>query len=245
MSAIPESTPIVTLVPGSVTYYAASMTPWPFMVEEGYRPHTEVEIRLGQSRYGGPVMDLPPGLAPPEGFRFAAQIDLSEVGPLDVTGLLPTSGHLIVFADIRTDAGIVVHAEVEWSDLVRHVVPHEDNFYAGVLVAGAHADREHWSERFYEDLVDLDDGRIGSVVEWDSFGGGHRSKMLGWPVHCQWSQGEIEDVVRSDRVVLVQFGEGDRGDPRFNDEGVFSVLLSRDDLAARRFDRCEVMWSQS
>ncbi|MEM1115534.1 MAG: DUF1963 domain-containing protein [Bacteroidota bacterium] len=237
---IPKTVSIVTLTPGGPTYYAASMEPWPFMVEAGYVPHTEVEIPIGQSRYGGPVMDLPPGLAPPEGLRFAAQIDLAAVGPYDATGQLPRSGHLVAFADIRTDQGVVVYEEVDRDDLVRHVVPHDDNFYVGRLVAGAHADTEHWSERFDDDLVDLDDGSVGTVTEWDSFGGSDRSKMLGWPVHCQWQQEEIEAEIEAGKVVLVQFGEAG-----FNDEGVFSVLIAWDDLAARRFDCCDVYWSQS
>jgi len=93
------------------------------MKKESWMPdtcikHTDIEIPLGHSRYGGPIIDLPKGIEHPEGLRFAGQLDLARFSPFDKTGLLPTTGQLIFFADIMNDTGKVIYANVTTTKLV-------------------------------------------------------------------------------------------------------------------------------
>lgn len=214
--------PIVRFSAGSAPYVPVSTTPF-----AGEVAHTAVTIPLGHSRYGGPVIDLPPGLTPPRGQRFAAQLDLARFAAHDSTRLLPRSGHLFVFANIVTGHNTVIHADVATRTLVRTVVEHDDHFYTGVLIKRIRAGVERWTDRFHRG-------------EWSYFAGADRSAMLGLPVHCQWSQREIERRIRRGTRSLLQVGQNG-----FNDEGVFSVLIQEAALRRRDFSRCEVHWAQS
>lgn len=223
-------------------YYGASIKMPDIILQSGYyKKHTEVEIPLGHSRYGGPVMDLPPGVEPPQGLDFAAQLDLSKFSPFDTYDLLPKSGQLIFFANIINDTGKVIYANISNNDLVRHVKEHEENFYSGMLIDRIYADTETLSERFREpededEKKDVNkDGKL-----WDYFAGSDKSKIFGIYTHCQLEQEEIEKISFSDKILLLQVGEND-----FNDEGVFSVLIPKEDLKNQRFDRCEFSWGQS
>src|SRR5512145_2011730 len=129
---------IIALSPGRQRYYPAAMRRESWMGEH-HVPHDRIDIPLGKSRYGGPVVELPPGVQYPEGLRFAAQLNLAEVAPSDVRGLLPAQGHLIVFADMDSETGLVIYANVPTETLSRTVVEHEDNFSEGVLIDGFEA----------------------------------------------------------------------------------------------------------
>jgi hypothetical protein len=69
---------IISLSPSSKRYFPASMNKEDWMGDE-YVKHTEIKIPLGQSRYGGPVLDLPEGLEVPKDMRFVAQLDLAVI----------------------------------------------------------------------------------------------------------------------------------------------------------------------
>lgn len=228
---------------GSKTfYYGASIQMPDILLEEGnYKKHTEVDIPLGHSRYGGPVVDLPPGVEYPRDMYFAAQLDLSKFSPFDKTGLLPKSGQLIFFADIRTDTGKVIYADIDNKELIRHVKEHEEDFFSGMLVDQIFADTETLSERF-RDPEDEDEEQDANEEGklWDYFAGSNKSKIFGIYTHCQLGQEEIEKIAFSNKVVLLQVGEND-----FNDEGVLSVLIPKNDLQNRNFDNCEFAWGQS
>jgi len=215
--------PIITFA-ADARHYAPTNT----SLFDGEVYYTEIEIPLGHSRYGGPVIDLPPGIEHPRDLHFAAQLDLSVFSPFDVTGLLPKTGQLLFFADIRRAAGLVIHADFPNSDLVRTVVEHEMDFYSGVLITNVRPGSERWDDRFDER------GR------WDGFSGSESSKLFGAPVHCQWSREEVEAILLSGKQVLLQIGENG-----FNDEGVFSVFIDQNDLAKRNFSRCEFTWGQT
>ena len=223
-------------------YYGASIDMPEILLESGkYKKHTEVHIPLGHSRYGGPVVDLPVGVAYPEGLFFAAQLDLAEFSRFDKTGLLPKSGQLILFSDIMAETGKVIYADVPNAELVRHVKEHEDHFFSGMLVDQIYADTESFSDRFrdpqYEEEKEYanEDGKI-----WDDFAGSDQSKLFGIYTHCQLGPEEIEAITFSDKVLLLQVGEND-----FNEEGVFSVLIPRKELENKNFDHCEFSWGQS
>lgn len=233
---------IIRFTGDKTLYYGASIEMADILLQSGnYKKHTEVNIPLGYSRYGGPVVDLPRGVEYPQGLRFAAQLDLSKFSPFDKTGLLPKTGQLIFFADIRTDTGKVIYADIPNSDLVRHIKEHEDNFFSGMLVDQIYTDTEKLSERLRdpEDENEKEyankDGKL-----WDDFAGSDKSKIFGIYTHCQLGREEIEAITFSDKVLLLQIGEND-----FNDEGVFSVLIPKKDLENKNFNNCEFAWGQS
>jgi len=221
-------------------YFPASKEKEDWMKED-YVPHTEIDIPLGQSRYGGPVIDLPEGITPPDGLEFAAQLDLAQFAPHDKSGLLPKSGQLIIFADISSDLGTVIYADVPNDKLVRHIIEHEENFWEGMLIDRIYSDTETWQERFrdpeddYEKELANADGKL-----WADFGGHEKSKIFGIFTDCQIGEEAVRKTTNSSRVVLLQIGENG-----FNDEGVFSVLIEKEDLINRKFDDCEFYWSQS
>ncbi|PYF77103.1 DUF1963 domain-containing protein [Pedobacter nutrimenti] len=211
-------------------YYPASMKKQIWM-DHRHVKHTEVDIPLGKSRYGGPVIDLPPGLEHPENLRFAAQIGLSEFSAYDSSGLLPEKGHLFFFSNLIDDTGKVFYVDVPNDQLVRHIYEHEDHFFLGVLVDRIFAEEESLESRFIDEEGEK---------QWDYFAGSDQSKIFGIYTHCQYSQQEIEAVTFSDKILLLQVGEDG-----FNDEGVFSVLIERNDLERLNFEDCEFAWGQS
>ena len=234
-----------------ISFEAAEKRYYPASVELGslddgnYLPHHALDLPLGHSRYGGPIIDLPPGLEHPAALRFAAQIDLSTIAPHDRSGLLPPRGQLLFFCDPVADTGRVIYADVDNHQLHRIIVEHEDSFWDGVLIQSVRADKESWSER-YREPEDEEEGReLAHLLNadgklWDEFGGSARSKMLGMVTHCQWDEEEVRAKMADNQIVLVQFGENG-----FNDEGVFFVLIDREDLRNCHFDACEFYWSQS
>lgn len=219
-------------------YYPASMKHESWM-PENYIKHTELDIPMGQSRYGGPVIDFPPGISHPENLRFAAQLDLKAIAPFDTTGLLPKQGQLLFFCDLITNAGKAFYADVPNDALVRQIVEHEDHFFSGVLINEVFPDTENFSERLREPEYEWDNINTEGKV-WDDFAGSNRSKIFGIYTHCQMGQEEIEAITYSDKVLLLQIGTNG-----FNDEGVFSVLIPRQDLEQLNFDNCEFEWGQS
>jgi len=231
---------IISFTADNKKYYPASMTKESWMPDT-YVKHTDMEIPIGRSRYGGPVMDLPKGIEHPKGLRFAGQLDLEKFSSFDKTGLLPKTGQLIFFADILNDTGKVIYTDVPNDSLIRTINEHEDNFFLGVLVDKIFANEETFSGRFREAEDERDkvqankDGKL-----WDDFAGSDKSKIFGIYTHCQYGQEEIENITFSDKLLLLQVGENG-----FNDEGVFSVLINREDLIKRNFDNCGFAWAQS
>jgi hypothetical protein len=199
------------------SYYPASMKRELFM-DENWIPHNEIKIELGQSRYGGPVIDLPENVLIPDNLNFVGQLDLTKFSPFDKSGLLPKSGHFIIFANIRKSIGRVIYADVTNDKLIRHIREHEEDFFSGNLIDQIYMDSETFA----------------------AYDGSKKSKIFGIFTHCQYSRNEIEGITRSDKLVLLQIGENG-----FNDEGVFSVLINKLDLQNRRFDMCEFYWGQS
>src|SRR5215203_3917571 len=121
---------IISFTAGKTLYYGASVDLPQILLETGqYTRHTDIEIPIGHSRYGGPVVDLPPGVDYPKGLLFAAQLDLSKFSPFDKSGLLPASGQLIFFANIRNHTGKVIYVDFPTRNLVRHIKQHDDDFF--------------------------------------------------------------------------------------------------------------------
>lgn len=128
--------------------------------------YTDMEIPLGHSRYGGPVIDVPKdGVFPidrskfdypkndiaKDGFdanymRFVAQLDLSRISPFDKEDVLPKRGQLYFFADIYNEKCQVFYIDVRNEELERIVVKHEDNFYSGRLMKKFTAEQESFED---------------------------------------------------------------------------------------------------
>ncbi len=230
---------IIRFTADSKQFYPSSMKRENWM-PASYVKHTKIDIPLGKSRYGGPVIDMPKGMVPPKNTRFACQLDLSEFAPFDKTGLLPKTGQLLFFADILHDNGKVIYADVANTNLNRIVIEHEDNFFSGVLIDKIFAETESFEERFYEPDEDEkeyanEDGKV-----WDYFAGTEKSKIFGIYTNCQYGPEEIEEIMQSGKLLLLQIGENG-----FNDEGVFSVLIDKKNLENKIFDDFEFSWGQS
>ncbi|CAN5457361.1 hypothetical protein BH11BAC5_BH11BAC5_52940 [soil metagenome] len=232
---------IIRFTADKIMYYGASIELPQILLDTGnYTKHTDVNIPIGHSRYGGPIVDLPLGIEYPKDLLFAAQLDLSKFSPFDKSGLLPKSGQLLFFANIRNDTGKVFYVDIPNDNLVRHIKEHDDDFFSGRLVDKIYSDTETLSERVREpedDEMDYvnKDGKI-----WDETAGSEKSKIYGMFTHCQYGQEEIEKIIFSGKILLLQVGEND-----FNDEGVFSVLIDKSDLQNKIFDNCEFAWGQS
>ena len=254
---------IIELVPDSKSYFPNSMKKEDWM-EENCVKQSEIEISLGKSRYGGCVIDLPLDVKIPKGMRFASQLDLSEVSKYDKSNLLPKSGQLLFFADIRKDEGKVIYRDVKNEDLTRVIEEHEDNFFLGVLINAFESNRESLSDYYKkpdEDELEcwecdknvltcsceqedkssqLEDLNLNQNGEsWDYFEGTDKSKIFGVYSHCQLSESEKLEIM-NENIVLLQIGENG-----FNDEGVFNVLIKEQDLKNKNFDNCILEWAQS
>ncbi|AWK06487.1 hypothetical protein HYN56_20580 [Flavobacterium crocinum] len=237
-----ETFDIIELRPATKHYYGDSVEVAEILLEDGLLVKAStIDIPLGHSRYGGPIADLPKDFPYPDDLRFAGQLDLKQIAPHDKLGLLPKTGHLFFFADIMEDKGLVVYADIDNSELVRVVKDHEDNFFEGVLIKEAFANTEKLTSRYRQpEYEDEEEYTNDEGVLWDYFAGSETSKIFGIFTHCQWQEEEILEVVNSDKVVLLQIGENG-----FNDEGVFSVLIDKNDLKNLNFSNCEFHWGQS
>lgn len=231
---------IIQFTADNSQYYPASMEHQSWM-PENYVKHTEVEISLGHSRYGGPIVDLPSGIEYPKDMKFAAQLDLSKFSPFDKSGLLPKTGQLIFFADLMNDTGKVIYIDIPNEKLVRITKEHEDNFFLGVLIDQIFASTETLQERFREPEDEWEESMVNKEgLIWDDFAGDNKSKIFGIFTYCQWNQHEIEEITFSNEIVLLQIGENG-----FNDDGVFSVSILKDDLKKLNFNNCKFYWGQT
>lgn len=238
-----ETFDIIELVPAAKHYYGDSIKLPEILLKDGKMVKAgTVNIPLGQSRYGGPIADLPPDFIYPEDMTFVAQLDLKQIALYDKTGMLPKTGQLIFFADITENRGNVFYADVDNSELVRVVKDHEDNFYDGVLIERVFTSTENLSDRYRmeEEIENEGSDTHNESKLWDRFAGSETSKMFGIYTHCQLWEDDILEILYSHNVLLLQIGENG-----FNDDGVFSVLINKDDLMARKFDNCTFSWGQS
>jgi transposase len=169
------------------------------------------EIPLGQSRIGGPIIDLPEGFEHPENMFFVAQLDLAWLSPCDKAELLPEKGFLFFFYnfllekdDFRQLARIhFFPGTVE--QLRRTVREHQSWFWRGTTLVGCTAEEEDRQDRYKPD------GR------WDYFAGMKKTKINGYPSNPQWSEREVARALDSDsKMVLLQVGE-DWTSPRMVD----------------------------
>ena len=211
-------------------YYPKSVELGILEDSKNYVDHTQINISMGTSRIGGPIIDFPKGEKLPSKMKFAAQLDLKLFSESDIFSLLPKTGFLYFFIGGYGDEGSVFYFDVESKDLERHIVEHESWFWDGCLVDKVSNSTEDFDSRYYEE-----DGE----VEWDYFAGSKSSKIYGIYTHCQKGEEEIKQITESDKILLLQVGEN------FTDEGVWSVLIDRNDLENKQFENCKFEWGQS
>jgi uncharacterized protein YwqG len=237
-----ETLNIIELTAQNQQYYGDSIEMPTIVFESGnYVKASQISIPLGCSRYGGPIVDLPPGVDHPADLRFAAQLDLSCFSPHDKSGLLPKTGQLLFFADIIGESGKIIYANVPNDQLVRVMQDHEDNFCLGVLIDQVFASSETLQSRYRDpdDEEEAEDANEEGKL-WDYFAGSEKSKIFGIYTHCQLEEEDILEILDSDKILLLQIGEGG-----FNDEGVLSVLINREDLEKKDFSNSSFAWGQS
>lgn len=222
---------IIRFTPSEARYYPKSVELGILAGTKGYIDHTRMEIDMGASRVGGPLIDFPQGERLPKNLQFAALLELGEFSRHDPMNLLPKSGFLYFFIGGYGDKGKVLYFDVKRDGLERVTREHDKWLWDGCLVKDIFRDTESFDSRYFEDP---DEG-----IVWDYFAGSEYSKIYGIYTHCQKDESEIRKITGSSAVLLLQLGED------FTEEGVWSVLIKRSDLIRCRFGRCEFEWGQS
>jgi uncharacterized protein YwqG len=228
---------IIRFTPDSKWYYYKSLDLGTLMDTKDYTDHTRVDFPLGSSRIGGPIVDLPDHLSYPKDMYFAAQLKLSDFSKHDPLKLLPKTGFLYFFIGDDGDTGRVFYADVTKKSLKRYIKGHDRWFYDGCLIKDIFYEEEDFSPRWSKELIDTEFEYDDSG--WDYFAGSEKSKIYGIYTHCQKHAEEIMNITDSEDALLLQVGED------FTDEGVWSVLINRQDLRNKLFQNCTFEWGQS
>lgn len=79
----------------------------------------------------------------------------------------------------------------------------------------------------------------GKGLVWDDFMFAGKSKIFGYYTNLQMTEKQVTNVNESGKLLLLQIGEN------FNNEGLFIVLINKEDLARCDFSKCKLEWSQS
>jgi len=218
----------------------------PVFYPENSLPLNEVAIPLGQSRYGGPVVDLPKNMIYPEGLLFVASLDLAEFSKFDTYELLPKKGQLYFFWSPDEGKQETFYADIVNDELTRVIKEHGNNFYIGSTIENIQKGQERFSDRYCiddEDEIEEQEGNtewMYNNLVWDSSAGSEKSKVFGVFTHCQYDPNDIAEKTYSDNVLLLQVGENS-----FNDEGVLSVMINKGDLKKLNFSNCIYEWAQT
>jgi uncharacterized protein YwqG len=232
----------IRFTPNTEWYYPKSIELGVLENAKNYVEHTQIDFQSTCSRIGGPIIDLPKKLQYPKDMFFVAQLNLVEFAQHDSLSLLPKSGFLYFFINGDGDDGSVCYADVSERELIREVKEHDGWFWDGCLINSIFVEEEDFDARYIQD--DEEDDESENEVEkgmvWDYFAGSEKSKIYGIYTHCQKQEEEIREIsTDSNNVLLLQIGED------FTGEGVWSVLINRDDLLSKKFERCKFEWGQS
>ncbi len=235
-----------------------------------YAPHIHdykrIEIPIGISRIGGPLVDLPDSIDYPEDMVFVAQLDLEKFSAHDKSSLLPKTGQLYFFWNSKYQKNSngyynhVFYMDVKKDSLQRVTKEHIDSFYSGVLIDQVFSSSETLAQRYTEDDEDdiaeyIDDGDTEYLYNgkaWNEADAEQVSKMFGIYTHCQYDPNDIAKIAYSEKVLLLQIGGGFEYDDQdeiiktgFIEEGVLLVLISKEDLKNRNFKNCEFEWAKT
>ncbi|WP_053228005.1 DUF1963 domain-containing protein [Spirochaeta cellobiosiphila] len=196
-----------------------------------YDDYREIDIPIGASRIGGPIVDLPNNIEYPENHFFMAQLNLSEFSQHDSLGLLPKEGFLYFFMEKGYgDEGKVFYSSCSKKELQRIKYEHNDWYYSGQLIGNIRNDRETFDDRFI-----VNDG----IKEWDYFARDDVSKIYGIYTNCQASEEEIRYYTNNEEILLLHIGSN------FLGEGVHCVFIDKTDLKNKDFSDCRFDYNQS
>lgn len=219
----------IRFTPEPITYCSKAC-----IISESDKEYKEVNIPLGKSRIGGPVVDLPTYITYPEELFFAAQINLKEFQGCFFNNYLPKEGFLYVFTDEDCETGRVIYSNSKAENLKRVIKEHDKCFYSGNLINDIYIEEENIRERYDEEWA-----QEGEKIGWNPFIGTEKSKLFGIYTNCQCEEDELKEELLEDKVVLLQIGED------FTEAGVFSVRVEKSDLERMDFSSCTFEWSQS
>jgi uncharacterized protein YwqG len=196
-----------------------------------YDNYSDINIPIGCSMIGGPIVDLPPDIEYPDGYIFMAQLNCSEIKPYDKIGLLPENGFLYFFIKKYGYDGMVFYTQKNKNLLKRIVKEHTDLFFYGKIVKEYKIDTETIETRY-----EINEGKR----EWNYFKGDELSKIYGIYSNCQASEKEIINFMEDEnRILLLQIGSN------YFDEGCQSVFININDLINKEFDKCVFEYNQS
>ncbi|WP_425448827.1 DUF1963 domain-containing protein [Dethiothermospora halolimnae] len=229
MRDIKKGYKIIRFTPDATKYEAKSISDFDYAVD-----YNEVDIPMGKSRIGGPVVDLPKNVEYPTELYFVAQINLNEFKDYFINDYLPNKGFLYFFCDDYMENGRVIYSESTVAELKRVVKEHDNQFFQGCLVKDIYIERENINERYDEEWA-----KEGEKVGWNPFIGFEKSKLFGLYNNCQYEEEEIKEELSSTKILLLQIGED------FTEEGILSVRIEEKDLLNRKFQNCIFEWSQS
>ena len=236
---VPELEDVVSIDCGVALKSDGAVWTWGGELPLGDDPAGDAGLRLGGSRLGGRP-DLPTGAAwPTQDGRplvFVGQVDLGDVAPADVTGLLPTSGLLTFFYALVHDPASAVVASVvfsaEGTALARldfpHALPVQDRMRAIPLMPEPDI-------TVHPEEVLPEPASWNAQVTWECYGFEDgvppRHRMLGYPDLIQ-PQPQIGRHLLLLQVDMYHLPGG---------SGILYFVIPPEDLRARRFDRvmCE------
>ncbi len=242
---------------------------WSDLIQlDGFKNLVSKNLPMGKSRYGGAVVDWPKGVAYPTNKQllFMAQLNLKEFKKFDRDNLLPKQGHLYFFVHNEDfDDGEAFYFDVQNDELERNYLEGDNQFFGTLeILDNIRSETEKWKNNYIKldkdelkctvcgtkIFLDCTCDNIGmlpyerdEIIDrkyvWDFDALTYKSKLFGIYTDVQCNEQEIENMTFSDYVVLFQVGEN------INNEGVFSVLINKNDLKDKNFSHCRFRWSQT
>jgi uncharacterized protein YwqG len=195
-----------------------------------YDNYLDLNMPLGCSRIGGPMVDLPDEIIYPDNCNFVAQLNCAELKSYDKIGLLPENGFLYFFEE-DYDKGYVFYTLKGKESLHRTIKEHENNYFFGKKIENYKMEIESVESRYT-----IQNG----IKEWDYFGGGELSKIYGIYTNCQASEKEIIQFMEDEnKIILLQIGTD------YFDEGCESIIINKNDLINKDFSKCIFEYNQS
>lgn len=191
-------------------------------------------IELGSSRFFSSSIDIKDDFVLPKGFNFLGQLNLKELSEYDSNNLLPKEGYLYFFiSPERIDNTFYEVSKVVYlpdENIVRKKISVGYDYDSILKVVDIKNEIEKIDDRYY-----IDDE--GNTI-YDSFKNEDVNKIYGYYTSCQASDDDIKKV-SSKYVVLLQLGSDVFG------EGVFSFLITEEDLKNKNFENVIFEYNQS
>jgi len=189
-----------------IGFYPADEWYYPKSIELGnlkdvkkYIEHDKIDIPLGKSRIGGPIVDLPNDVDYPKNLFFTAQLNLEEFDFCYFNDYLPQKGFLYFFIGGYGNTGKVIYSDCSRNKLVRVIIEHDNWFFDGCLIQNIYLGKESVNDRYDEEWGSVD-GKYG----WNPFAGSNMSKIFGIFTNCQYAEEDIKTELVSDKLLLLQ-----------------------------------------